>query len=118
MSEQPTVCIMTDRQRKWKNLRAKLSLYNILGQYDGFYTRPPLDHRKLYLNSNELICFNNDGGEVWLGRSDEWCWRCKHRDFQKIVLWYLYQWVFVDWLGLRTKIWFYLLRQKIKRNSP
>lgn len=92
-------------------------LYRILGQEDYPYVRPPLCGRKFYFTEDQLIKFNNDGHDVWLGSSDSWDWHCNHREFRRIIAWYLYQWVIIDWFGLRSKIWFFLLSRKIKRNN-
>jgi hypothetical protein len=95
--------------------RIELFIYRMIGQYDGYYTHPPMDDRKYYYNSYDLIKFNNDGHEVWMGSSDEWHWHAKHSEYRRIVIWYLYQWIIIDWFGLRTKIWFWLLRRKVNR---
>jgi hypothetical protein len=89
--------------------------YEMLGQFDGYYTHPPLDDRKLYYNSEELVKFLNDGSEVWLGSRDSWYTHMRHKEFRKIVLWYLYQVILVDWCGLRSFIWYKLLGRKCKQ---
>lgn len=95
--------------------RIELFLFRALGQHDGFYTRPSLDNRKFYFHTNNLVLFNNDGHEVWMGTSDNWSWHTTHPNFRRIVFWYLYQWCVVDWFGLRSWLWFKLLGRRIHR---
>lgn len=92
-------------------------LYNKFGQYDWPYTHPPMDKRKLFFGEfDNLIKFNNDGHEVWLGNDNEWYCHYKHSEFRKMIYWYLYQYAIVDWFGLRTKIWFFLLHRRVNKN--
>lgn len=93
-------------------------LYKNIGQFDGFFTHPPLDKRKFYFAKDELIMFTEDGGEVYLGTSNNWDWHTKHKEFRKIVFWYLFQWAFVDWFGVRTHVWHWLLRRQISKYPP
>lgn len=90
-------------------------LYQWLGQHDGFYTHPPLDHRKLYIcEGQEVVSLNNDGFEVWIGRLDKWHWHTNTKEFRQICFWYLRQWVFVDWFGLRSWLWYKLLHRQCR----
>lgn len=98
-------------------MRAEDRIYNWLGQYDGFYTRPPLDHRKIYVN-DRVISLNNDGSETWIGSPDQWYVFFKNSDFRKIAFWSLRQWAFVDWFGLRSWLWYKLLHRKVNRAKP
>lgn len=84
-------------------------LLKLFSQYDGFYTKPPMDHLKKYYTKDELICFCNDGGEVWFGRSDSWYHFMKHSEFRSVIWWYLKTWAFKDFFGLRTFIYYKLL---------
>lgn len=94
-------------------------LLRLFSQYDGFYRKPPLDHNKyIFSKTNdsdyELVCFCNDGGEVWLGRADKWNVFYKHNDFLKICFWYLYQRSVVDLFGFRTFVYYKLLTLSLK----
>lgn len=96
----------------------KLAL-RLVSKYDGFYSKPPLDHNKLIYSKSseqqyELVCFCNDGGEVWLGRADKWHTFMKHNEFLKICLWYLYQRSVVDFFGLRTWLYYKLLSASLR----
>ena|ERR1700676_243754 len=93
-------------------------LYRRLGQIDEPYVHPPKDRRKLYFGNNEVISFNNDGLDVWIGHVDEWKFHTDHCEFRKIALWYLYQWSIVDWFGLRSYLWYKLLNIHISNNTP
>lgn len=110
---------MGDKQpatgKKYIDLEQRI--YRLLGQYDGFYTHPPLDHRKKYFGT-DLVCFNNDGHEVWLGTSDTWHVFYSHSVFRQICFWYLAQWIFIDWFGLRTFFWFKLLNRQCRKITP
>lgn len=93
-------------------------LYEWLGQYDGFYTHPPLDHRKMYTKDGYVISLNNDGFETWIGTPDKWYWHTKNADFRKIALWHLRIWIFVDWFGLRSWLWYKLLHRQCRKYKP
>jgi hypothetical protein len=95
--------------------KLETKLYQAIGQYDEPYTHPPLHARKKYYAQDQLIKFNNDGHEVWFGSSDAWHFHLPHSEFKKVVRWYLYQWIIVDWCGLRTKIWFFLLHRQVRK---
>lgn len=92
-------------------------IYKLLGQYDGFYVNPPLDKRKMYID-DKVICLNNDGFEAWIGTPNEWQTYFKNEDFRKVCFWYLRTWIFIDWFGLRSFIWYKLLHRKCERNIP
>jgi len=84
-------------------------LYRLLGQPDYPYVRPPKDRRHMYFSKDELIEFNNDGLDVWIGNVNEWTFHTTHEQFRKVALWYLYQYAIVDWFGLRSYLWYKLL---------
>lgn len=73
---------------------------------------PPLSKSKLYLDNGKLICFNNDGHEVWFGTSDHWAYHCTKSEFTRFALWYLWTRIAHDWFGLRTWLWYKLLFRK------
>jgi len=89
-------------------------IYECLGRFDGFYTHPPMDDRKLYIKG-ELIKFGNDGHEIYLGNIDRWHYFFDEKTFRKLAIWYLMNWVFIDWFGLRSWIWFKLLSRNVRR---
>ncbi len=91
-------------------------LYRKLGQYDGFYTNPPLDKRKLYIDGM-VISLNNDGFETWIGYPDKWAVHFRNDKFRTICFWALKQWIFVDWFGLRSWIWYKLLSRQCERSN-
>jgi hypothetical protein len=112
MSDTQFATVSTKKQR----VDIETRLYQWLGQHDGYYTHPPMDRRKFYLPNNEIISLNNDGMEVWFGTMDKW--HCFYRKelFVKISFWYIGLWIFKDWCGLRTKLWYSLLSRQVKRN--
>lgn len=92
------------------------SLLSLVSQYDGFYSKPPMDHLKFYFNQYELISLNNDGGEVWFGRSDKWYFFMSHPEFRSVIFWYLRTWAFKDLFGLRTWVYYKLLTHECNRH--
>jgi hypothetical protein len=90
------------------------TLLKIVSQYDGFYTKPPLDHLKYQINQYDLVCFCNDGFEVWIGTDEKWHTFYKHKEFKKMIFWYLKTWAFKDLFGLRTWLYYKLLSKSIK----
>lgn len=93
-------------------------LYEALGGEWCGNISPPLDKRKIYTSDGYVVSLNNDGFETWIGTPDKWCWHTKNAEFRKIALWHLRIWIFVDWFGLRSWIWYKLLRrqcEEIKR---
>lgn len=96
-------------------------LYRKLGQYDGFYTHPPLDHRKMYIHKGDyrmVVCLNNDGGETWIGTENEWHTHMKNEEFRKVCFWFLWTWAWIDWFGLRSWVWYKLLHRRVNRAMP
>lgn len=93
-----------------KDLRLKEKLLRVVSQYDDPYKRPPMDRLNFYFNEDELISLNNDGFEVWFGRSDRWYFFMKPHEFRSVIFWYLKTWVFKDFFGLRTLLYYRLLR--------
>lgn len=118
MSREETPKAVTVNWAKW-NAQERVSIreriYRWLGQFDGFYTKPPLDERKRYFGE-DLIKFNNDGFEVWFGTANQWHCFYRHDQFRRMVAWYLWQVTVVDWFGLRTWIWYKLLHRRVNRH--
>jgi hypothetical protein len=81
----------------------------------------PLDHHTLYVNNNGceyVFSFLNDSFEVGLGYPSKWHTIIRRECFHKIMFWYLRQWIFSEWFGLRRKIWYWLLHRRCtKRNN-
>lgn len=60
-------------------------LYQFIGQFDGFYTHPPLHHRKLYVG-DDLMMFLNDGFDIYIGTADKWTYSYRHKEFRQFAL--------------------------------
>lgn len=74
----------------------------------------PLDGNKIKVNE-VVVAFTNDAFDIHIGWSDNWAIGLDRNQFLKVCLWYLYQRSFVEWFGLRRKIWYWALHQKCKR---
>lgn len=60
--------------------------------------------------------FNNDAHEIWIAEkhiekdgsySAKWVFFTSAGTFRKVSLWYLWRWVWGEWLGLRRKLFFW-----------
>lgn len=91
-----------------------MDLLKLVSQYDGFYSRPPMDNLKYYYTNDELICFCNDGLDVWFGSRDNWYHFMKHTEFRIVIFWYLKTWIFKDLCGFRTWLYYKLLNRKLR----
>lgn len=51
-----------------------------------------------------------DSNEIGIGWHNKWDCLIRRNDFHQIVMNYLFYWIFIDWFGLRTKLWYWTLR--------
>lgn len=91
-------------------------IYRMLGQYDGFYTHPPLNGRGMVIDG-KIVRLNNDGFEVWIGTADEWHTFMPNERFRSVCFWFLRTWIFIDWFGLRSFLWYKFLTRQCNRHK-
>lgn len=81
----------------------------------------PLDHRILEFKSRhgceEVVMFSNDAFEIGFGWPNRWHMFYRREDFHRIIFWYLRQWAFGEWFGLRRIIWYWLLHRRCERHN-
>ena len=90
-------------------------LYRALGQLDEPYVRPPLCGRRADV-AGKVCYFGNDGFDFLVGTPSEWQLYLSAKEFRQICFWYLYQWAFVDWFGLRSFLWYKLLSRRCAKH--
>lgn len=93
-------------------------LYHALaGKWDGDNECAPIDHKTLRFmgesGCEEVVCILNDAFEVGLGWPERWHVLYRRKDFHRIIRWYLWQWAFSEWFGLRRWIWYKLLNRSM-----
>lgn len=81
----------------------------------------PLDHRTLRVQEKDgceyVFCILNDAFEVGIGYPNKWHGLYRREVFHRMIFWYLRQWIFGEWLGIRRWIWYKLLHARCKRHS-
>lgn len=79
---------------------------------------PPLRYKKLTYGrkwgGESIVSFENDSGELGFGYPDKWKMFIDRKDFHIIVRWYLKQWSWGEWFGLRRWIWYKLLHRRVE----
>lgn len=100
------------------------AVYERLGEEWGGNASPPGDHLGIDLpmrgsthrDDRYVVRTNNDGFELWIGTPHEWYWHCSAADARKVAWFVLWRWWGVGtWFGLRRKLWYWALRQRVKR---
>ncbi len=80
----------------------------------------PLNHRSLQFRSSsdcdQVATFTNDAWDVALGYPDKWHVIYRREDFNRIVRWYVWNTVVLEWCGLRRWIWFKILHWDLRRH--
>lgn len=63
--------------------------------------------------------YNNDGFEVWIGyRNAGWLHFHKAEHARRLAWFILWDWwIVATWCGLKRKIWYWALRQEVKRQK-
>lgn len=68
--------------------------------------------------SSDLVCALNSespSDQVWLGLANKWLYFYSGREFRKMAAWVLWRWIWGDWCGLKTRLWFWTLRQRLHK---
>lgn len=106
-------------RRKRRRRSVETWLYDALGEEYCGSTTMPLDHRTLTWTSKDgcerVFVFLNDGFEVGFGYPHEWQVILRREDFHKVARWYVRQWAFGEWFGLRRVLWYRLLHRRVDR---
>lgn len=95
-------------------------LYHVASQQWCGSDHEPLDHRHLQFESDgvkRVFSFFDGVHEVGIGYPTEWQVIMRSRDFNRMVRWYLWHRVVTDWLGFRTRLWYWLLHRRIQNNQ-
>jgi len=56
-----------------------------------------------------------DAFEIGIGYPDKWLCLLRREAVNKFIWWYLRQWAFGEWFGLRRVVWYCLLHRKVNR---
>jgi hypothetical protein len=70
------------------------------------YSRAPLIH---------VFSFLDDSFSIGIGWPDRWHCILHRPVVHAFIRWYLRQWIFGEWFGLRRVIWYWLLRRRCAR---
>ena len=95
-------------------------LYEALGGQWCGNTTAPMDNRAYRWGHDgddyRVVSQGEDGSAVWIGTAHEWHTSMSLQRFRRIAMWTLWQWAWGDWFGLRTRIWYRLLRRRCDRH--
>lgn len=79
----------------------------------------PLDHRTLYFDNHgcEMVAsFLNDSFEIGIGYPNKWHTIIRRESIHKLIRWYLRQFIFGEWCGLRRWAFYKLLHRSVERH--
>lgn len=117
-ADQPCVATKWD-QFRWKYLSPdspERLLYRLLSEKWCGNEMVPLDHRTLRVPNDGceyVFGFLNDSFEIGIGWPDRWHGIYRREVIHRFIWWYLRQWVFGEWFGLRRWIWYKLLNRRV-----
>lgn len=101
-----------------KRLRRSLEewAFDVLGTEWCGNVHAPGDHYRVQLDPDYLGLVTEDGGTLWIGTSTEWSWHCRPAVARRLAWFILWRWWVVgEWCGIRTALWFWLLRRRCAR---
>lgn len=78
----------------------------------------PLCQRTLYVPSEGcqyVFCFLNDAFEIGIGWPNKWHGLYRREVINRFIRWYLWQWAWAEWFGLRRRIWYWLLNRRVQK---
>jgi hypothetical protein len=104
---------------KVRNFSAEDFIYHILSEKWCGNDCVPLDHRTLYIDSEGckyVFSFLNDSFEIGIGYPEKWHGIYRRECIHKFIFWYLRNYIFGEWFGLRRYIWYKLLHRKVKKH--
>lgn len=93
-------------------------LYHVLSEKWCGNDAAPLNHRTLYVDDDgcrRVFSFLNDSFEIGIGYPDRWHAIIRRPAIHKFIFWYLRQWAFGEWFGLRRWLWYRLLHRSCER---
>ncbi|MBP9839983.1 MAG: hypothetical protein KBC44_03355 [Candidatus Pacebacteria bacterium] len=108
----------TDKRRLPKLRDAENKLYELLSTDWCGNDSPPLTYRKMTYGEDGceyVVVFEEDSSALGFGYPDEWKLFIDRKNFHKVVRWYLKQWAWGDWFGVRRWLWYKLLHRKVER---
>lgn len=108
-------------KRLWWKVAGHRSLegliYHGLSEHWGGNDMVPLDHRTLYITEKNgcdyVFSFLNDSFDIGIGYPNQWHVILRRETIHSFIFWYLRQWVFGGWLGIRRWIWYKMLRRRV-----
>ena len=104
-----------------RKLKLENKLYHILSTDWCGNDDVPLTYRRLKIKHDDgleyVISFENDSFELGFGYPDKWLMFLGRKDFHKVMRWYLKNWAWGEWFGLRRYLWYKLLHRKVERTK-
>ena len=104
----------------WSFLSWERRLYYLLSEHWCGNEMVPLDHRSIHIDDDgctRVFCFLDDSFEIGIGYPDEWHAIIRRPAIHRFIWWYLCQWAFGEWFGVRRWIWYKLLHRSCKRHN-
>lgn len=103
---------------KVKRFSLENFIYKILSEKYCGDNCVPLQGKTLYVNSHGcdyVFSFLNDSFEIGIGYPSRWHGIYRRECIHKFILWYLKNYIFGEWLGLRRYVWYKLLNRKVNK---
>jgi hypothetical protein len=101
-------------------------LYYWLGGWWCDHTRAPGDKLELCCGQPDddgellhVVSTSDDGSTLWIGYRTEWLFHCRAEEARRIAWFILWTWwIKGTWCGLKTAIWYWALKTRIKSSKP
>lgn len=123
MSELPESAMETRRKflgaYGWSFDAWEYRLYHALSEKWCGNDGVPLDHRRLIADDDgceRVFAFLNDSFEIGIGWRERWHAIIRRETIHRFIWWYLRQWAFGEWLGVRRWLWYKLLHRQVERS--
>lgn len=110
--------VLTKSLPRWRDVENWL--YKALGE-------EWLGNTMMPLGGNHTLHFHEDGVEyvasfiedahdIGFGYPDEWKLIIHRKSLHKVMRWYLWNWAYRDWFGVRRWLWYKLLHRIVQRH--
>jgi hypothetical protein len=124
LPDDPTLIPRLERRRQflgaygWSLAAWERRLMHLVAENSCGNDGVPLDWRTLHVDDQgceRVFAFLNDSFEIGIGWPDRWHCIIRREAIHKFIWWYLRQWIFGEWLGLRRWIYYRLLHRSVER---
>jgi len=99
----------------WNNLWNKL--FGEIPNWHEFVVLKKIKNLKGETENLYVAEFLNDSYEIGIGFPDKWLVILRREYFHKLILWYIWRWIWGEWFGLRRWLFYKFLSLRVKKYS-